>query len=195
MSLGTSRYPPRKQLIWSQCQEYLRRNVLLLVQLDNLNSQDRQSFKTQLGQLGLSLKSPKPRILRKVLRLSRHSCLAPAVVGTTALAISNREPGELKAALKFLKTHGKSLLIAGKIGETPFAAEGINDIVCNVPRIAALQASMAELLMLPAQSLVAELQRAPAALASALSQHLAMIGGGGKEREQGEENTRTAEDN
>ena len=169
----SSKYPLRKQLVWAQCQEYIQRPTLLLVQLDNMNAPTKLAFKTRLSALKLSLVSPKAHILRKALRHSKWSHLEAAVIGSTAILIGRSEPHELAAALKFLGTQQqRATLLGGKIGELAFSVEGVKDIVYNVPPLQELRAQLVGLLETPALSLINGINRAPVALADALDQHV-----------------------
>lgn len=177
-SMGTSaasntKYTPRKQLVWAQCQEYLRKPTLLLVQLDNLDASTKLALKTKLSSLKMSLVNPKPHILRKALKGSKWSNLEAAVVGSTSLLMSRAEPHELATALRFLNTQQQKVtLLGGKIGEYSFSVEGVKAMVHDVPSFPVLRAQLLGLLQAPAQSLLGAVAQAPMALTAALDQHV-----------------------
>ena len=180
----SSKYPPRKQLTWSQCQAYIKAPVMLLVQLDNLDTPTRLALKAKLSPLGLSLKTPKAHILKKAIRQSDIRELEPSIVGFMGVATSRREPSDLLEALRMLNSHTKITLIGGKVGTHAFTLEGISSIVAEVPPMQQLRGQLVGLLQSPAQIMSSMLQRAPQALASALNQHLeALTGTNGEGKE------------
>lgn len=169
----TRQYPVRKQLIWNQCQEYLRRPILLLVQLDNLDVPSRQSIKTNLSQRHLSLLTPKPHILRRAVQLSRWPQLEGAVVGPTAVLTSRKQPQQLQEALRYLSTQSRLTLLGGVIGGHCFTAEGVQELVFEMPSEESLRASLLSILAGPAAGLISGLSRAPQSLLALLTQRVA----------------------
>lgn len=166
-------YPVRKQLIWNQCQEYLRRPILLLVQLDNLDVPSRQSIKTNLSQRHLSLLTPKPHILRRAVQLSRWPQLQGAIVGPTAVLTSRRRPQQLQEALQYLGTQSRLTLLGGVIGGHCFTAEGVRELTFEMPSEESLRASLVSILAGPAAGLISGLSRAPQSLVALLTQRVA----------------------
>jgi ribosomal protein L10 len=154
---------------------------MLLVQLDNLDTPSRLALKVNLGQMGLSLKTPKAHILKKVIRQSRIRELEPSIVGFMGVATSSKEPCELQNCLQFLNSHSKVIIIGGKIGLHAFSTEGINDIISQVPSMRRLHEALVGLLQSPAQALSSMLQRAPQSLTATLTQHIEVMAGNSKE--------------
>lgn len=169
---GISRRPPRKQAIWAQCYEYIQNPIFFLLQLDNLNDAALIQFKAQLRTAGVALKTPKTKIMAKVLRNTPYSCLADAATGFMGIAITKRPHNELRTALQVLRAHPNITLLGGKIHTQPFTVEGMSDIIQNVADRHMLQAELVASIEQVAQSLTLELQRASTSLTALLTRHI-----------------------
>lgn len=170
----SSKYPPRKQLVWSECQNYLKKPILLLIQHNNLDTPSKHALKARLAALGLSWKAPKPHILRKAVKLAGYTGLEGCIVGPTGVLLSSKKPDELQAGLRYLATQNRVLLVGGKIGDYTFSSEGIKDVIFNLPSVEALRQNLVGLLQSPSMAITASLSLAPLALAKTLDQHVAI---------------------
>jgi ribosomal protein L10 len=170
----SSKYPPRKQLVWSECQNYLKKPILLLIQHNNLDTPSKHALKSKLGALGLSWKAPKPHILRKAIKLAGYTGLEGCIVGPTGVLLSSKKPDELQAGLRYLATQNRVLLVGGKIGDYTFSSEGIKDVIFNLPSVDTLRQNLVGLLQSPSMAITSTLSLAPLALVKTLDQHVAI---------------------
>lgn len=170
-----AKYPLRNELIWKQCDQIWKNEFVLLGQMNNMSTPKLAEFRYNLRQKNIFLRFPKPGILRAYLRSSGWSVLEPAVVGPTFCAVSNREPSELKEALKLMQAERSVILLGGKALDHTFTIEGINELVTKIPSLQVLQGELVGLLQSAGQGLVQGMQAAPTMLTSSLSAHVASM--------------------
>ena len=174
MPQNTLQYTPRKQLIYAQCVDYLKAPNFLLLQLDNLSTATRVGLKSRLKALGMSLKTPKAHILKKVLRCSGLGSLETGTIGFVGVAIAGRLPHELKEALAHLQSRKDITVLGGKMESHLFTNEGIAEYITELPSLADLRLQLVSQLSQPASMLSNSLINHPMHLARLLQQHLAM---------------------
>ncbi len=151
-------------MIWDQCQDYIKKPIMLLLQVNNMDASGQKEFKHRLQSLGLRIKYPKPGILCKVLRQSQYKSLAEAIIGPTYVAVSKQTPQELQAALHYIAEQRKIFLVAGKVASYVLSYEGLREVVYSTPSEVATKAMIATTLM----STALEISRSTNQPASAL---------------------------
>lgn len=165
LSRGALReYPPRKQLIWRQCQDYLEHQSFVLLQLDNLDTKNRLELKDRLKSLGLSLKTPKAHILRKVMQTLGHSSLQASTTGFVGIAISHRPLPELRDAVVHIKSQPRVTLLGGRFDSYTFTDSGVTDLVTNCSTIDRLRWDLITCLTKPGASIASILVKSQSAL-------------------------------
>lgn len=171
-----SAYPPRKQLIWRQCQDYLKYQSFVLLQLDNLDTKDRLGLKDRLKSLGLSLKTPKAHILKKVMQSLGHRSLQASAVGFMGIAISKRPLLELRDAVAHIKSQPRVTLLGGKFDSYTFTDSGVTDLVVNCPPIDRLRWDLITCLTWPGASISSILVKSQSSISALLEQRAGNAG-------------------
>lgn len=99
--------------------------------------------------------------------------LEQAVVGSTAILLSSKQPRDLEPGLQYLKAASRQvLLIGGKIGSYSWTNDGIINAMHQVPALESVQTTLVSALQHSSIELGRALQTAPITLANLLERQV-----------------------
>lgn len=172
MKMNNLRHPvktisrQRKDLIFTESLDLLKKRILIFAQCNNLNSKELNEFRTNLSKSKIQIKYLKTSVFRRALQDTQYSLLLEALTGPIIACSTDQEPGEAgKALISAVKGKQNIHFLAGKIEDNIWTHEGCSDLLQNLEKKSDIQTQLLRLIQAPAAHLLGILNQVPNTLA------------------------------
>ncbi len=150
----------KQELVASLHEVFSGAASVIVVHYDGLSVAEITNLRTQLREVGASLKVTKNRLTRLALKGTQYEGLADLFNGPTAIGYADDVIAAPKVLAEFAKKNEKLRLLGGGMGETVLDTDGVKALA-TMPSLDELRGKLVGLLQAPAQKL-ASVTQAPA---------------------------------
>ena len=151
----------KRELVGTLNDVFKTSGVVVVAHYAGLTVADMQKLRTQMKQVGASVKVAKNRLAKIALEGTDAATISALLKGPTLLAYSTDPVSAPKVAVDFAKANDKLVILGGAMGSTSLDATGIKALA-TLPSLDELRGTLIGLLQAPATK-IAQLSTAPAA--------------------------------
>jgi large subunit ribosomal protein L10 len=151
----------KRELVGTLNDVFKTSGVVVVAHYAGLTVADMQKLRTQMKQVGASVKVAKNRLAKIALEGTDAATISGLLKGPTLLAYSTDPVSAPKVAVDFAKANDKLVILGGAMGVTSLDANGIKALA-TMPSLDELRGTLIGLVQAPATK-IAQLSTAPAA--------------------------------
>ncbi len=148
--------------------------VAVVAHYSGLTVAQMQNLRTQMKQVGASVKVSKNRLAKIALEGTDIVAIGSLLKGPTVIATSNDPVAAPKVAVEFAKANEQFVILGGSMGATSLNVDGVKALA-SLPSLDELRGKLVGLLVAPATK-IAQLTNAPAAKVARVVQAYASKG-------------------
>ncbi len=150
----------KQELVTSLHEVFSDAAAVVVVHYDGLSVSEITELRSQMREVGASLKVTKNRLTRLALKGTDYEGISDLFTGPTAIGYADDPVSAAKALSKFAKGNEKLRLLGGGMGATVLDQTGVKALA-ELPSLDELRGKLVGLLQAPAQK-VASVTQAPA---------------------------------
>jgi large subunit ribosomal protein L10 len=151
----------KRELVGTLNEVFSNTGVIVVAHYAGLTVADMQKLRSQMRQVGATVKVAKNRIAKIALEGTDVASIGPLLKGPTLLAYSSDPVAAPKVAVDFAKVNDKLVILGGAMGQTALNVDGVKALA-TMPSLDELRAKLVGLIQAPATK-IAQLSTAPAA--------------------------------
>ncbi len=148
--------------------------VAVVAHYSGLTVAQMQNLRTQMKQVGASVKVSKNRLAKIALEGTDIVAIGSLLKGPTVIATANDPVAAPKVAVEFAKANEQFVILGGSMGATSLNVDGVKALA-SLPSLDELRGKLVGLLVAPATK-IAQLTNAPAAKVARVVQAYASKG-------------------
>jgi large subunit ribosomal protein L10 len=150
----------KRELVGTLGEVFKTSGVIVVAHYAGLTVADMQKLRSQMRQVGATVKVAKNRIAKIALEGTDVASIAPLLRGPTLLAYSSDPVAATKVAVDFAKANDKLVILGGAMGKTALNPDAVKALA-TLPSLDELRAKLVGLIQAPATK-IASVVNAPA---------------------------------
>ena len=150
----------KRELVGTLNEVFSNTGVIVVAHYAGLTVADMQKLRSQMRQVGATVKVAKNRIAKIALEGTDVASIGPLLKGPTLLAYSSDPVAATKVAVDFAKANDKLVILGGAMGKTALNADAVKALA-TLPSLDELRAKLLGLIVAPATK-IATVVNAPA---------------------------------
>jgi len=150
----------KRELVGTLNDVFKDTSVVVVAHYAGLTVADMQKLRSQMKQVGATVKVAKNRIAKIALEGTDVASIGPLLKGPTLLAYSSDPVAATKVAVDFAKANDKLVILGGAMGKTALNADAVKALA-TLPSLDELRAKLLGLIVAPATK-IATVVNAPA---------------------------------
>jgi large subunit ribosomal protein L10 len=150
----------KRELVGTLNEVFSNAGVVVVAHYAGLTVADMQKLRSQMRQVGATVKVAKNRIAKIALDGTDVASIGPLLKGPTLLAYSSDPVAATKVAVDFAKANDKLVILGGAMGKTALNPDAVKALA-TLPSLDELRAKLVGLIQAPATK-IASVVNAPA---------------------------------
>jgi large subunit ribosomal protein L10 len=150
----------KRELVGTLNEVFANTGVVVVAHYAGLTVADMQKLRSQMKQVGATVKVAKNRIAKIALEGTDVASIGTLLKGPTLLAYSSDPVAATKVAVDFAKANDKLVILGGAMGKTALNADAVKALA-TLPSLDELRAKLVGLIQAPATK-IASVVNAPA---------------------------------
>jgi large subunit ribosomal protein L10 len=150
----------KRELVGTLGEVFKTSGVIVVAHYAGLTVADMQKLRSQMRQVGATVKVAKNRIAKIALEGTDVASIGPLLRGPTLLAYSSDPVAATKVAVDFAKANDKLVILGGAMGKTALNPDAVKALA-TLPSLDELRAKLVGLIQAPATK-IASVVNAPA---------------------------------
>jgi large subunit ribosomal protein L10 len=150
----------KRELVGTLNEVFSNTGVIVVAHYAGLTVADMQKLRSQMRQVGATVKVAKNRIAKIALEGTDVASIGPLLKGPTLLAYSSDPVAATKVAVDFAKANDKLVILGGAMGKTALNPDAVKALA-TLPSLDELRAKLLGLIVAPATK-IATVVNAPA---------------------------------
>jgi large subunit ribosomal protein L10 len=150
----------KRELVGTLNEVFSNAGVVVVAHYAGLTVADMQKLRSQMRQVGATVKVAKNRIAKIALEGTDVASIGDLLKGPTLLAYSSDPVAATKVAVDFAKANDKLVILGGAMGKTALNADAVKALA-TLPSLDELRAKLLGLIVAPATK-IATVVNAPA---------------------------------